>query len=284
MTLENYLHEKYSPSTAKAYHRDIEHYLNKNPKAKTANYAAILNYLEQERRTKSAASLHRILQSIKKYYYYLLATNQRSDHPCESLKIRDHRKGDIQLQDLFTRAELDELLFLKNRYQLLASRNQLILSLLIYQAPTTGELIQLEISNLNLEQNSIYLPPTHRLNARTLALHPLQIPIAQSYLDHDRPRLLKSPSSKLLITKLGTEEKGEGISYLVSTQQKKFLKRKLNPKTIRQSVIANKLKAGEELRAVQVFAGHKNPSSTERYRQTNLGSLQEAIKKYHPMN
>jgi integrase/recombinase XerD len=35
--------------------------------------------------------------------------------------------------------------------------------------------------------------------------------------------------------------------------------RNLNAKTIRQSVIANLLKEGKDLRVVQVFAGHKKP-------------------------
>lgn len=286
MTLKNYLRKKYSASTAQAYRRDIVHYLQKNPRAKRAKYSDILAYLETQRSHQSPASLSRILQSIKKYYYYLLAIGQREDHPCESIKIRDHRRNDIQLQDLFSEEELGSLLAIKNRYEILKNRNHLSLSLLIYQGLTTGELVRMKLRDLNLEQGYIYIPSSHRLHGRTLELRPLQVEVAENYILEDRPRLLQVQelkSNQLLITQKGTEEKGEGISYLVSTHQKKFRNRKLNPKTIRQSVIANKLKKGQELRAVQVFAGHKNPSSTERYRQTNLASLQEAIRKYHPM-
>ena len=73
-----------------------------------------------------------------------------------------------------------------------------------------------------------------------------------------------------MLTKLGTPEKGEGISYLISTFKGLFPERNLNPKTIRQSVIADLLKQGKDLRLVQVFAGHKYPSSTERYRQNQV--------------
>ncbi len=34
---------------------------------------------------------------------------------------------------------------------------------------------------------------------------------------------------------------------------------------------------------VQVFASHKNPSSTERCQQTGLEELKAAIMKYHPL-
>ena len=56
----------------------------------------------------------------------------------------------------------------------------------------------------------------------------------------------------------------------------------LSPQTIRQSVITNLLKQGHELRAVQVFAGHKYPGSTERYRQSPVEELKAAVLKCHP--
>ena len=62
-----------------------------------------------------------------------------------------------------------------------------------------------------------------------------------------------------------------------------FPDRNLNPRTIRQSVITNLLKEGKDLRVVQVFAGHKKISTTEKYRQSGLKELQEAIEKYHPL-
>ncbi|WP_158857071.1 hypothetical protein [Lunatibacter salilacus] len=47
--------------------------------------------------------------------------------------------------------------------------------------------------------------------------------------------------------------------------------------------IANLLKRGNDLRIVQVFAGHKYPSATEKYKQANVEALQAAINQYHPI-
>ena len=82
MTVETYLKRKYRAATAQAYERDIKKYLQHNPQAKTAKYADVLRYLELKRKHQSPASLNRILQSIKKYYNYLIASKQRADHPC----------------------------------------------------------------------------------------------------------------------------------------------------------------------------------------------------------
>lgn len=103
------------------------------------------------------------------------------------------------------------------------------------------------------------------------------------YLGEDREKLLKISSQKLIISKLGTEETGEGIAYIIQTCRTLFKGRKLNPKTIRQSVITNLLKQGKDLRIVQAFAGHKYPSTTEQYKQTGVEELKTQILKYHPM-
>ncbi|HPZ86608.1 MAG TPA: tyrosine-type recombinase/integrase, partial [Flavihumibacter sp.] len=58
--------------------------------------------------------------------------------------------------------------------------------------------------------------------------------------------------------------------------------RPVTAQTIRQSVLANLLKQGHDLSVVQVFAGHRYPGSTERYRQDDVATLAAAVSKYHP--
>jgi integrase/recombinase XerD len=112
------------------------------------------------------------------------------------------------------------------------------------------------------------------------------------YIHKVRPELLEKNqlnTNQLIINLRGQPETGEGINYLVETMRHKYPGRKLNVRTIRQSVIANLLKPvsaggkGKGLREVQYFAGHRKISSTERYRQTGLEELKTAIMKYHPL-
>ena len=78
-------------------------------------------------------------------------------------------------------------------------------------------------------------------------------------------------------------EKTDNIHSLCETYRPLFPTKRITPITIRQSVIANLLKQGKDLRIVQVFAGHKYVSATERYRQNNLATLQKAVQKFHPL-
>ena len=161
-------------------------------------------------------------------------------------------------------------------------RNQVVLSLLTCQGLQLGELTGLTLADVRLAEGTIYVKATPKTNARTLPLQPRQIMGLHRYIEQERPRLLRERTDALILTKRGTAERGEGIHYLVSTCQDLFPDRRLTPQTIRQSVIANLLKQGHDLRVVQVFAGHKYPSATERYRQSKIEELKAAVQKYHP--
>ncbi|MEO6882419.1 MAG: hypothetical protein ABI199_00190 [Bacteroidia bacterium] len=64
-----------------------------------------------------------------------------------------------------------------------------------------------------------------------------------------------------------------------------FPDRNLNTKTIRQSVIANWLNEKKiPLEQVQLLAGHRWTSSTERYKQNNLNEQRTLINKWFPLD
>ena len=285
MELEQYLKQHLASSTVKRYEREIrlyQDYLKKqNKTSEQANYNEVMEYIGYLRKHQNsiACSLH----GIKKYYEYLVASEKRKDNPSSSIRLRDRPSKDIQIQDFFTSQELEKLLERKNRYSLLINRNKLVISLLIYQGLTNGEIKRLELKDVNLEEGTIYVKQSIRTNRRTLKLESKQVYYLMNYLEKDRKELLKVETEKLIISKRGSEENGEGISYLIETMRSKFPERKLNPKTIRQSVIANLLKQGKDLRLVQYFAGHKYPSTTERYKQSQVEELKKEVLKYHPL-
>lgn len=285
--IENYLQKHYSPDTAKAYKREIEIYLSNYPTASTANYKDITNYIGLLRnRYSKASTLSRILSSIKVYYDYLCYEGTRNDNPSKAIKLRDKQSRDIQLQDLFTTEELEILLNRKERYTNLDYRNKVLSSLLIYQALHPREIENLLIENINLDKGSIYIKATYRTNSRTLQLKPNQILLFHQYIHEIRPKLLNGNASNcLLIGIRGIAMSGEDITKHIKRSFKElYPNRKVNAQTIRQSVIANLLKNGHDLSLVQNFAGHKYPSTTERYKQSEIETLKAAVNKYHPIS
>lgn len=284
--LQEYLHQRHTLGTASRYLRDIQNYLKETTpqKANTATYNDIMDYIGRLRQKYSnPGTIKCTLHGIKKYYYWLNHTGQRKDHPCRDLQLRDKTSRDVQIQDLFKPEELELLMERKERYKDVKIKNQVIISLLIYQGLTRNDIVRLTIGDINLEEGSIYIKADTKTNSRTLKLKPNQIMLFHKYITEIRPILKTIETDSLILTKTGTPEKGEGISYLLETSKHLFPERNLNGKTIRQSVIANLLKQGNDLRLVQVFAGHKCPGSTEKYRQTGIEELKAGINKYHPL-
>jgi integrase/recombinase XerD len=286
MTIKTYLQKHYTPGTAKAYSREIAIYLSNYPTAHAAVYKDITNYIGGLRgRYSKASTINRIVSSIKAYYDYLCSENMRSDNPARAIRLRDKRTRDIQLQDLFTTEELEALLNRKEHFVNLYYRNKVLISLLIYQALCPAEMAALSLGDIDLGAGNIYIKATGKTNSRTLQLKPGQVLLFHQYITAIRPKLLKQNSSdKLLIGERGKAMPGEDITKHVKRSFKElYPARKVNAQAIRQSVITNLLKQGHDISVVQVFAGHKYPSSTEKYKQGEIETLQSAVNKYHPL-
>lgn len=285
MSLHNYLEKHYTASTATSYGREIAGYLAGNPSAPSASYADIIGYLGLLReRYNNPNTLHRMLCSIKVYYDYLCATGQRQDHPAKIIQLKDRRHQDVQLQDLFTTKELDQLLARKERYGALYYRNKVLMGLLVYQGLRVIELAVMSVYDINLEAGTVYVGSTPGTNSRTLSLQPNQVLLLYSYLQGVRPKLLKhTESDALLIGQRGKPmQAADIVKHVMRSCKGVYPGRRVTALTIRQSVIANLLLAKHDIGLVQQFAGHKYPSSTERYRHGEIATLKAAVDQYHP--
>jgi integrase/recombinase XerD len=289
LELKTYLQKRYRPDTVIYYTREINNYLAITTNAEMASYSDVMHYIGILRQQECGTSkIQGALQAIKQYYHYLLHIGKRKDHPCRYIVLKDKKNKSVQLQDLFTPEELESLLNRKERYKIMEIRNKVLISLLIYQGLSTSELIQLKINDIDLVQGTIYIKSTTFTNSRTIGLQINQIMLLHQYIKEIHPKLLLRNKTNfktfnLLLTWCGSPETGEGINYLVSTYKNRFPERNINPTTIRQSVITNLLKQGKDIRIVQVYIGHKNPDTTEKYKQSNTEELQSMINKYHPI-
>jgi site-specific recombinase XerD len=285
MKLEQYLKESLMQSSVESYLYDINKYKKSNRNADKYDYQKVMQYIEILRNHNKPSNVKRVIASIKKYYEYLIEIGKRKDNPAKAIRIRDGKENPIQLQDLFTEKELQLLLIPRiERYPFLTKRNKIIMSLLVFQGLRIGEIENIKLNDIDLEQATIQIHKTGITNDRNLPLKAEQILLLYQYINQDRNTLktFRNNENALLLGKLGTPIRKEDVDYLITTYQKQF-KKKLTATTIRQSVIANLLTKNNDLRVVQHFAGHKSPDTTEKYRQTGLNALKTAIEKLHPI-
>ncbi len=283
MNLEDYIKENYNTTGLLSM---IKRYVNyQNGKEKTANLDEILQYIEYLRRENlNPKSIKNNLFAIKIYYKFLQEAGQRKDHPCLNFNLKDKVNRSIATEKLYSKQDLERLL--ENHHpkdKRVRTRNLVIISLLINQALLVKEITELQLQDINLETAEIQIGKGGKTNARNLPLKANQIVLFQKYLE-ERKRLLKhtkKESEYFILSKYGIGLDPHGISRLINEGKER--KDKIQPLKIRQSVIANLLKSGNDLRVVQVFIGHRRSSSTEEYRQTELEALQNAVNQFHPL-
>jgi integrase/recombinase XerD len=235
------------------------------------------DYLKQE--SKNINLLNRMLLSVRYYFNYLQHEGYTTANPASGITL----KGTIRTvpNNLLSGEELEHLY---NSYLIKderTHRNKVIIGLLVYQALTREELETLRPEHLQLREGKIAVPSTGRQNARLLNLQPFQILDLQEYLLLIRPKL-QTGSVRLFTGRNNLEDMKNTLLHLNQAL------RRINPKVknatqVRQSVITEWLKE-KDLRMVQYMAGHRYVSSTERYRESNLEELKEALSKHHPLN
>jgi integrase/recombinase XerD len=289
-TLEQYLLKKYKKSSLTPNSCSIRKYLNFiQDKAETAEYKDILEYVAHLRKNENLhpKTIKQYLNGAKIYYYYLLEIGKRNDHPCSELYLKDKINKQIKVDVLYSAETLEKYLEShKNDAKLVRRRNEVITSLLIYQGLTVGEIVALEIDDINLEQAEIYIKSSEKSKSRILPLQAKQILLFLNYLKEDKPKLIQYLQSETPIKTLITGKFEEKVRpNVINKMINEYLPKneQLQPIKIRQSVIANLLKKENDTRIVQVFAGHKRASTTILYKQTELEILQNAINLYHPI-
>lgn len=286
-TLKQYLQEHYSKTSIGSYENMIIRYTTyMQEKAETANYTDVLNYIGYLRKLQlHPKSLRNNLFAIKIYYRYLVAIGKRKDHPCQKLYLQDQINRSIQVESLYSPVVLEELLqTYKAKNQAMQKRDEVIISLLIYQALTVLEISQIEIDQINLEKGTIQITGNVKNKGRTLNLKPNQIMLFYKYIHETRAEIqakTKTENSFFILAESGSQLWSGGINRMINQDRKPH--EKLIPLKIRQSVIAHYLKQNNDIRLVQVFAGHRRAGSTEEYKQSGLEELKANINKLHPL-
>jgi len=288
MELNEYLQENYSPTATGNYQYLINRYKSLVHNPEKASYQDVMNYIAQLRETgKHPKTIRNHLFAIKIYYRYLVATGKRKDHPCQFLYLQDKINRAVDVQSLYTMPQMEK--FLENyrpnkKNEPTRQREKVVISLLVYQALTVLEISQLNLTDLNLDKGTIKIQGNVKNNGRTLDLKPSQIMLLHNYMNETREKLLEknqTESEALIISNTGKRIPPHGISRTINCNRKPS--EKMQPLKIRQSVIAHLLKNGNDLRVVQVFAGHKRAAATEEYKQTGLEELKAVIDKLHPL-
>lgn len=277
---------RFSDQTIRGYKCIVEKFLSENPNGCLYTYNDILNYLETlNRYNLSKTTKQGKLIALKKFFDFLIETEQRDDHPCKTIFVKTSSKRNVIQADLFTLSELESLLEREERFAHLKLKNQVLISFLIYQGLLPSEVANIKLHHVDLDAGSVYANAGRLLMARRLPLLDKQVDLITDYLKNHRPRLArKLKSDHLLLNYYSHPEKVDGINSFIETLRDRFPGRKLNCKSIRDSVISywmNVKRIPPE--QVQLLAGHRWISSTLRYKKAPVDSERAMLNRFFPI-
>ena len=284
MSYRHYLHRRgYSPESVKNYVSSAERYkkwIKENGRVEVEQMIQkdILPYIQHLKAEKRALStINNVVIYLRSYYDYLQREEIVTNNPLRNLQLKGGKRAITE--NPLTPQELGELYqtYTKPRqyreplHETTHKRNQLIVSLMIYQGLHSGELGKLQKGDINVMEGKIKIAGSRRSNSRTLALGPHQIIPLHGYL-----QLMCQDQQSLFTVRM----------YDVVKQLIKELK-EINPSIrnashIRSSVIINWLKHYDK-REVQYRIGHKYISSVEHYERQELSELESLLEQHHPL-
>jgi len=239
----------------------------------------ILNYLEELKKQGIKQKTQAIYLNTIKHYTRFLNENEINENTIQHIVIKGIKRN--ELHTILTSEQLEAIYQNYPTQTVINKRNKVILSLLIYQGITTGELSTLSVNNLYLLEGKIQIPSHNRNQTRILKLEAFQILLLDDYVKTDRTQLTKNEEETQLILSTGTSSKIHNLLTKLMQSLRKKHPNLENYKQLRASVITNWLKV-HHLRKVQYLAGHRFISSTERYQIENLTSLKSAINQFQP--
>ena len=289
-SFKKYLLQKgYSLQTIKSFEVVVTKYLKwlkkENIEDVSASYNDVVHYIQKLRNTVKQRTIQSETNSIKHYYNYLKELDLVKENPTLNIAVKGVKRK--ILYNTLNKQELEKLYndFRNTESDSLAKkRNEIIVSLLVYQGLNSTELGRLTTADLKLREGKIFINGTRRSNERTLKLESHQILDFMEYTLQVRQAILSETKKEtdLLFTSFGRSTKFNNIISKLLPQLKKLNKKVKSVHQIRTSVIVHWLKM-YNLREVQYMAGHRYVSSTEAYLINDLDDLQEEIEKYHPI-
>lgn len=282
-----YLYQlKHTNQTVESYVYVVERVRKEVQDIDQMTYQEVLHYFAKKHEMgvtsgSRAAALH----GLKKYFDFLVESGIREDHPCKRLFIRNMKDRAVLMHDLFSSSELELLLDQPSRYEILRDRNQVILSLLIYQGLLPREISALTLDDIDLDNGLVRVKSGTRVSSRSMEMHLKQVRLFDQYLQRGRRQLNRFDRQEFVLGKLGTSIKTEDIHYLVSTFQYMFGDKRISPMIIRKSVISNWLNEKKiPLDQVQLISGQKWISSTQRYQQRDISEQRDILNKFFPLD
>ncbi|MEE1005744.1 MAG: tyrosine recombinase [Acutalibacteraceae bacterium] len=274
-----------SSNTVDSYIRDVNQYseyctsLGKSAdKTSSDDFHGYLDYLTAL--GKSEATKTRILASLRCFYKFMLSEGYSETNPTEAVKIKRTEK---KLPGILDSNEIMLLLSQPDGTDYKSRRDKAMLELLYATGIKVSELIELTVSNVNLQIGILHLHNDKK--ERIVPMYPAAVKAVSSYLLNVRPVIVTDEAEDRLFTNMnGQPMSRQGFWKIIKHYAETAgINKDITPHTLRHSFAAHLLENGAQLKDIKEMLGHSDISSTQVYAQFVKSKYTMAYAKYHPL-
>jgi integrase/recombinase XerD len=267
-----------------AYRRDLEdteETLNARGKTLAKPTADDLRlYLQgQTRQGQSTRTVARRLAAIRLFLRFL---NSEGHDTSAILQELERPKPEQSLPKILSRAQVNQLIAAPNPESLLYLRDVAILELLYASGLRATELCDVKIRDANLQVGCVRVLGKG-MKERIVPLGQFAAEAIANYLRECRPRLARSASEHLFLSRTGKPMERIGLWMLVEKYGRRSgLLKSISPHTLRHCFATHLLGGGADLRVVQELLGHSDIATTQIYTHVDADRLKSVHKRFHP--
>lgn len=276
--------KRYSDLTVESYRTEIKGYLDffkeKNIKVKDIKNSDIKDYLAYIKKGEtSERTLAHNVSVIRTFYKFLLTLKIIERNPTEFLELPKLRK---KLPTVLSKEEVEKLLDI-DLTDCYSYRNKAMLELLYSTGLRVSELVNLELSNIDLENCTLKTIGKGN-KERIIPISDYALYYVEKYINEYRGSMLKkSVNNYVFINNHGNVMTRQGFFKIIKKLAvEKNIKTPISPHTLRHSFATHLLDYGADLRSIQEMLGHSNLSTTQIYTHVSSEHLKDNYNSSHP--
>lgn len=280
-----------SINTLKSYKNDlkkIDQFLKKETSSKISlskgeiNRFLIRKYLSYLRDSNlKKKTISRRLSALRSFFRFLIREGQAEDNPAVAISAP---KLEQKLPSWLGLPEISELLALPDEKRLLGLRDKAILEILYSSGLRVGELVGLDLNNVDLFLENLLVMGKGR-REREIPIGSYAYSALRAYLDRREELINKNGEEEkaLFLNNRGMRITTRGVEFIINKYVHRLsVTKKVSPHTLRHTFATHLLDGGADLRAVQELLGHKRLSTTQIYTHVTTERLKKVYDKAHP--
>ena len=185
---------------------------------------------------------------------------------------------------LLSREEVRRVLEAPDRRSPVGLRDRALLETLYATGVRVGELIRLGVEDVDTEERVLRVREGKGRKDRDLPLTRAASRAIEAYLVSGRPRLVGAAARpELFLSVAGFALKRASVGRLIRRWAGRArIRKRVTCHGFRHSLATHLLKAGTDIRHIQVLLGHRSLQTTERYTQVAVEDLRKVLERTHP--